>query len=375
MNDTMANGLRKQGKSELSTINVHESAFNNEQTDDFMDKNEDDFSLAHELRHFFRMMGIFGLYYTPKSWQKRSCTSNWNLFLYKMHQTYCFLIQLILWLNCIRIIVGFWVGDEASLQYKFIALKITFSIWNFQSAVNATIWYCLCATDKLPNIIDMWQTYCQSSYSSQLFGTSLPAKCVRKSIRVVLAIASCIIFMNMATPIFSMVGPIESLRNDSRFILTPFSIEDDLWVATLIPVFIFSNAAFVYPLALFVVICVIITYQYQELSKYFNASIGKDGKFSKCLIGLRRQHQYLSKIVFLMDDAFSFYLAVTVAANITLACFSLYTLLIADALTNFLAKCLMSFWVVGVCINFAILGCFAAQVNEKVKVTYYCLFN
>ncbi|XP_072013319.1 uncharacterized protein [Amphiura filiformis] len=115
MSFTMTSRTRK---SNLPTINRDGSTF---EADDFVDGG--DFSLAYELRHFFRVMGFFGLYYTPKSWQMKSGASNWNRFLYRSQQAYCFLVHAIAWLNFIRIITGFWLGDKTSLQYKFVPLK------------------------------------------------------------------------------------------------------------------------------------------------------------------------------------------------------------------------------------------------------------
>ena len=163
------------------------------------------------------------------------------------------------------------------------------------------------------------------------------------------------------------IGPLESVRNDSRFMYAPFDPKNTTWEVILFLIMIYANAAYILPVAFFVMFCLILSSQYQQFTTVFTARISKEGNFIKHLRFLRRQHQYLSKTVFLADEAFSFYLAATVAANISLACFILYTLTISKAYSSAASASIMVFWVAGVCVNFSLVGVFAARMNEKVR--------
>ena len=358
----MANKVRD--ASEISTVNMDEisipkSPQNNEKLKDV--------DLVYELRHIFRVMGVFGLYHTPKRWRIKSKQFSCSAALYKFHRVYCFLVQILQWLSVIRYIVSIWVGEESTLDSSKIVLKITLCLWCLQTAVNSTIWYCLCCSDKLPTIFDFWQKNCQSSPASREFGTSLPTSCTQTFIKVVL-VGSCFgLVANVSGPIIGAIGPLESIRNDSRFIYAPFDPENTTWQVISFLVLIYANAAYVLPVGFFVILCLILSYQFQQFSTAFASGISTDGKFTKCLRSLRRQHQYLSKTVFLADGAFSFYLAATVAACISLACFNLYTLIISRAYSGVATASFLVYWVAGVCVNFSLVGVFAARVNEKVR--------
>ena len=253
----------------------------------------EDASLRYELRHYFRVMGIFGLYFTPKKWQENSCT--WiRPFLYKIHRLYCFIVQIILWFNVIRIVVGFWIDEQQYRQQNYIFLKVTFALWNMQSAVSGSIWFWLCCTDKLPNILHMWQTYCQSSPESRYFQMVLPSKCIRAAARAVLAIALSTIMLNLSLVAFVTFGPIEHLRRDARlFAFTPFSFDVVKWIGLYAPLYVFTNAALVFPVAFFGIFCMLLIYQYKQLTSFFVRSIDQNGNFTKSILTLRRQHQYI----------------------------------------------------------------------------------
>ena len=327
----------------------------------------ENFDLAYEFRHIFRVMGVFGLYHTPKRWRMKSDQRSWKIALYKLLKIYCLLIQISQWFNVIRIGVGIWIFEEGSMDTNAVVLKVAVGIWCLQCAANSSIWYCLCCTDKLPNIFEFWQKYCQSPQESSEFGTRLPTFRTRRFMGFVLAGSVLMLLFNACTPIATTTGLMESFINETHFMYDPFSSESDIWRATHLLITIYANAAFVFPVSFFLVFCLIISYQFEEYTKSFAAEINSEGNITKCLRSLRRQHQYLSKTVFLADDAFSFYLAVTVAANISLTCFSLYTLFISNVLSSIISKIFLAFWVTIVCINFGFVGLLAARVHEKVK--------
>ena len=348
----MANKVRD--SREISVVNVDEmSATKSPQNDEKLK----DVDLVYELRHLFRVMGVFGLYHTPKRWRAKNSQSSYNKAFYKFHRFYCFLVQLLQWLTVLRYIVSFWVGDESTLDSSTIVLKTTLCIWCLQVAVNSTIWYCLCCSDKLPNVFDFWQKNCQSSPASREFGTNLRPSCTRTFIRIVLVCSCFGIITNVSGPVIGSLGPLESIRNDSRFIYAPFDPQNTTWQVISFIIMVYGNAAYVLPVGFFVILCLILSYQFEQFTTVFASAISTDGTFTKCLRSLRRQHQYLSKTVFLADGAFSFYLAATVAANISLACFNLYTLIISRAYSGVATASFLVYWVVGVCLTFLWLEC------------------
>ena len=353
---------------EISTVNMDEISVPKSPQND--NKEREDVDLVHEFRHIFRLMGVFGLYHTPKLWRIKNSRSTWNKNLYKCHQMYCFLVQILQWFGVIRFVISFWTGEKTTLDSSLVVLKVTICIWCLQSAVNSTVWYYLCCSDKLPNIFDFWQKNCQSSPASREFGTSLPASCIQTLIKIVLVCSCFGLVVNVSGPMIGTIGPLESVRNDSRFVYAPFDPQNITWQVILFVIMIYANAAYILPIAFFVMLCLILSNQFQQFTTAFAARISKEGKFIEHLRSLRRQHQYLSKTVFLADGAFSFYLAVTVAACISLACFVLYTLIISRAYSGVATASILVFWVAGVFINFSLVGVFAARVNEKVRLCF-----
>ena len=80
---------------EISTVNMDEnSVLKSPQNDD---KEREDVNLVYECRHIFRVMGMFGLYHTPKLWRIKDLVK-WNKAFYKCHKIYCFLVQILQWL-------------------------------------------------------------------------------------------------------------------------------------------------------------------------------------------------------------------------------------------------------------------------------------
>lgn len=341
----------------LSKSSEHEASLHSQ---------NDNLDLCYEFRHLFRVMGIFGLYHTPKSWRIKSDQSLWKPAVYSLQRVYCFMMQISQWFNVIRIIVGIWLVEDGIMDTSEVVLKVATGIWSLQCAINSCIWYCLCCTDKLPSIFEFWQQHCQTAQASREFGTRLPTFCTRRFMGYVLAGSIVMLLFNASTPIVTTAVITESFTNDTRFFDDPFSSESHVWnvISTLIT--IYANAAFIFPVSFFLLLCLILSYQFDEFNKSFAAGIDSEGKITKCLRSLRRQHQYLSKTVFLADDAFSFYLAATVTANISITCFSLYTLLVSNVLSSMISKIFIAFWVVIVCINFGFVGVFAARVHEKV---------
>ncbi|XP_072050935.1 uncharacterized protein [Amphiura filiformis] len=319
----------------------------------------DDVNLRREFRYIFKVMAILGLYHTPKSWRKSEMAGNLNDTLHRLHRFYCLFIQIILYLNGIRTLVGFWFVEN-----RLIAMQIVAGTYWFLGAVTSSIWYHICNTDKLPEIFSMWQTNCQSSKMSQCFGTSINIGFIRRKRTIIFGGAIAYIVLNTLSCAFAILGPIQSLRNDTYFMVAPTTEPVLAYELVAVSSFIFINGAFTLPPTVLLILCSIISQQFVLFTERFQLTITDFGKFKGCLIALRRQHQYLSKATFILDDAFSFYLAVIFGAVIIINSFVMYQLVVAKSFDNTFSLLLIVFWFLIMSIKFWLIGVIIARLHE-----------
>ena len=324
-----------------------------------VDGNED-FNLAHELRHIFRALGVFGMYCTPSAWIKAD--SRGARFRQHMQHIYCWFVQLLLWFNGIRCVAGSWYVED-----RLQAMNIVVCSWNLQSAAYCSTWYYIICTNKLPNILDLWQCICQSTEEGRVYGTSVERTCIRRMVYVILGLCIFFIIVDFAPILFIYFGPIEALRNDSTFLIEPFSNVGFGVEIALISILLFANAAYSLPTAILLLLCLIYSHQFQNVTKMFTSNITREGKFKECLARLRCQHQYLAKLVLLTDDAFSFYLAVTIVCTLFSACFGMYQLVIASDEIYIVTQIMIGFWIVIITGNFLVISGVCARLNEDVS--------
>ena len=124
------------------------------------------FRLEHELRLIFRTMGVFGIYHTPKRWLSDDKTT-WVYRLHLPHKFYCLVMSLLLWFNVLRMLY-----DIIKTPY-LNPTQLCYEAFFVECALNSTIWYYICSTDRLPDCIQFWHEYCQSSKDSKNLGISL----------------------------------------------------------------------------------------------------------------------------------------------------------------------------------------------------------
>ena len=344
----------------LSKANVDKaSSVDNDNDDD--DKNS--VNLRDVYRPIFRMMAVFGVYHTPKSWRKQDGSDGTgDSYTTILQRFYCRLIQLFLFLNSIRSTIGLWYVEQ-----RLLAMQIVVSLWLFHCTSNAFIWYRICTTDKLPALFDLWQNHCQSSPNSRVFGTSLNIGSVRRRRFVIFGTALFYTISNILFCGFARFGPIEALRNDTTFLVEPlFSEPFIIWELIAQTCTLFASVAFFIPPAFLILYCSLVTKQFSQFTEKFNHCISHESKFNGCLMSLRRQHQYLSKVVFALDDAFNFYLAVVFGAMILLACFMMYQLAVVRSFNSLLVIFLALFWLSVICMKFGFVGGLLANLNEKV---------
>lgn len=336
-----------------------------------------DLGLASELKPLFRTMSIFGLYHTPKRWQESRTSSKAKL-LYSFQKFYCVLIQIVLWLQAFRMIISLWVGDEPSLDPKWTTLEFIGGLYFLQCAINSTLWFYICCTDQLPNAVSYWEKFCHSSrLTNNMLNKSLDATWIQRRIRILLGGGIFIIINYTVTIAVCTFGPIESLKNDTLFLTAPFTTYGHAWkVPTMIVTSLFNSTAFYFPIAVFVIFCMIHSRQFKTLTDTFNSFLTEDGKMTQNLLLFRRQHQYLCKSVQQTDQVFSFYLASKTCTIFTLLCFGLFQLVIEKSLPSQLAVIILASWMTLFTVYYAIVAVFAALVHEKVRVDTlkYC-FN
>ena len=325
----------------------------------------EDFNLERELRLLHRTMAVFGMYFAPKT--PGSSRGLRDVITRYSQQLYCIVIQVLLWLNGFRLIISFWFGDELCLDPKFTPIKIMMCAWCFQCALNNSIWYHLCSTRKLHHLFRYWQERCQSSNASRMMGTCMEVSWIRRRIRLISGGCIAVTVFNSMIFVFTRFGPFEALANDTCPIVAPFPKGHYFWETTFVVIQTYASCAFMLPVGLFLIICIIINRQFEMFTERFKKCINYDGAAKLCLAMLRRQHQYLAKAVLIADNAFSFYLAVTITATLFIACFGMYQVVIAQNFESVMTLAIIVFWMVIVSMIFGIIGIFASQVYDKVS--------
>ncbi len=327
-------------------------------------KNDDfNVNLRKEFRPIFRTMAVFGLYYTPRSWHTEDANDgSGNPYAILLQRLYCHVIQILIFFNAVKSTIGLFYVEP-----RLFAMQITATVWWLLCAINCLVWYYICSTDKLPALFDLWQTHCQSSPKSRCFETALSNAFVRQRKWLFYGAAMSFIVFDTVFPIFARVGPVQELRNDTNFMVEPSFEPYLVWDIVLIVSMFWANGAFVLPPAFLLLCCSLIAKQFSQFTEKFRRCMTNESRFNGCLIALRRQHQYLSKVVLVLDDAFSFYLAVTFGAIIVLACFQTYQLVVEQGFNSFFTVFLGVFWLVIEYIQFALIGTLTAQVHKKVS--------
>ena len=213
---------------------------------------------------------------------------------------------------------------------------------------------------------------------SRMFGTSIDVGCIRRRKRLIFGTSICFIITNSLFVGFARLGPVQTLRNDTYFMVAPRPTIGPILVWDIISVIsiIIASAAFVLPPVSLLILCSIIGYQFQKFTERFAKCMKQESNFKGCLIALRRQHQYLSKTVFVIDDAFGFYLAVSLGTVIIMACFIMYQLVVAQSnLSNPITVLMLVFWLGVSSMKFALIGILTAQVHEKVQYHFLRSIN
>ncbi len=267
-----------------------------------------------------------------------------------------------LWSNGVHFLVSLFYGDD-----KFMAMKIMLAAYFFECAASASIWYHICETDKLPNILSMWHKRCQCSLQSKEFGTSIDVQYLQKNILTCCAFAVAFIASNTTFIVAGRLLPFESLHNDTTALLGLLPKESIGWLFLTSTMFTFANGAFSLPVAFIVIITSSIACQFKMLTKIFTDTMTDEGELKACLKSVRRQHQYLSKVVFLLDDALNFYLAVTIGSSVILTCFGMYQLVVAKSLISTVSITMIGFWVLLVSAKFGIIGIFTSRLHKQVR--------
>ena len=315
-------------------------------------------NLRRELKPFLRAMGVFGMYHTPKRWLEE--TPTWKTRLHYLHKCYCLAMQFLLWFNVIRTLTAIWITDNLADPLS-ISARLTTASWLLVCSISGSVWFYICCTDKLPKMVQFWQEFCQSSDDSTTLGISLDASWIRRRVQVLLCF--CIIFTacNVSIMTASIYG-----NNGSSIYYDPFRNTGlTIQVPLLILTAVVDTAAFLLPIMIFIIFCMIFDRQFKMLTKTFASCLTEKGEVNKDVILFRRQHLYLSKLLFLADDVFSFYLACSASIYLFFICFQLFQLVIAKTPLPIPASLVWG-WLLVVSVVFGLITVCAAQVHDKV---------
>ncbi len=328
--------------------------------------------LAHEMRFLFRIMGVVGLYHTPKGWRDHNSSTLSN-FLHLLHKFYCILTQLMVWFNAIRRLVGVFVGDEVTMaQTEFTALKFVISLFFTQAAINSSIFFYICSCGHLSKCINFWQMCCQTSRSddNNLTNISLSRTWFRRRMWTITAII-CLAFLvcSLATNSVDEFSSSGEVRNDTSF-YAPLSGTNSLFWKTAVDVIssVYTAPSYCFPLIILTIFGFIFLRQYELLTQSFVSTMASQGDIKQCLHSFRKRHQQLCKSVGLADKSFSFYLATLTCSSMCIICFTLFQLVIKNSTSGIHIMTPTISWMTFVTIMYASVVLLAALVHENVSI-------
>ncbi|XP_041463739.1 uncharacterized protein LOC121414740 [Lytechinus variegatus] len=280
-----------------------------------------------------------------------------------------------LWLNAIRMTYSIVLNDRYGM---FKQDQITLQVFFYIVSICNTVMFAVCAKEKyMPYFRHHWnssvtslntrRTHCSLDETTHNTKNEMYENRHENSKRYdkwaifVTITCTCVTLVNVASLGFLTFG----------FGLNPLSSSGICgpWLSEYFCGFNlifggFAIATYIFPIALYSLICYNISSQFENLSEEFDKSLNSPRRFDKKTLNcFRRRHAVICHTVEVADDVFSPLLGVIYSTNIPLIIFLLYQLFyLAD--DGFYIS-LTSFWLLSCFTNVSLLSYFSVRVHEK----------
>ncbi|XP_070540457.1 uncharacterized protein [Ptychodera flava] len=322
--------------------------------------------IEESFRPLLLIMSAFGLLFPSDGGQDDNCRKlrcRKATFL----KFYTNLVVVLVWSAFVRYVIGVVVGDIVPTH---ITTAISVGVWYFQSACNAAI--CLFhsfRSHRLLLFFHNWQTCWQDSLHNTDAELKFPRSWIKKRVCVMLFLSITFVVVATAYPAVGRYGSNEALRNETFFVTSRIlgSSADPFFIV----LHCYAAGAWVFPVVPFIIICSVLTHQFEKVTKKLESSIDHTGRMTYCLRTLRRQHQTLCRAVNEADDIFSFFILVTLSTSFVLVCFLLHQILNGSGTIALMGIV----WFGANTVNIAIICWYTASLHEKAHSPFRYLHN
>jgi hypothetical protein len=275
---------------------------------------------------------------------------------------YSFVLLIISWLNVVRSILSIWVGGA---QHVDIIFRIVFTIWHVQTALNSTILCRLCRDrGQISEFFCMWENQCTPA--AERLGLCL-VNTKKKTTLVLTIVAWMLVGTNVGGTCFIVFINIEKVSDEYAALLTgPFAPTLALKFGSFV-MMLLTSCAWVFPVALFMSICVIVQSAFTDLNKRLDQILQDAGDKMPSAIGdVRMAHLKLSNTVSRLDSGLGYLMANWYGTTLPLLCLVLYTL-VNDSLA--IANTVMFvFWFVAILSVVVVTSVTPAWVHNAVSI-------
>ncbi|XP_063955440.1 uncharacterized protein LOC129260550 [Lytechinus pictus] len=299
----------------------------------------------------------------PRSTWSRS----WRNGLSRVYHAF---VCIYLWLNAIRMTYVI----SLSVRYDQITLQVYFYV----VSICNTIMFAVCYREKgMPLFHRHWNssvTFLNTRRTQCSFDRTLNTKAENlhgnpkqytKSAVFVTITCICMTLFNVATMIFLTFGFGGLNPLSSSGVCGPWLTE--LFCGINLIFAVYATTAYIFPGALYSLICHNISLQFNNLSEEFDQALNSPHPIDKMTLNcFRRRHAVICHTVEVADDVFSPLIGVIYSTNIPLIIFLLYQLFyIADG--DLIFTGLTLFWLFSCSTTVLLLSFFTVRVHDKVK--------
>ncbi|XP_054755863.2 uncharacterized protein LOC129261859 [Lytechinus pictus] len=292
-----------------------------------------------------------------------------------LSRVYHAFVCIYLWLNAIRVTYAIVLNDRYGM---FKQDQITLQVFFYIVSLCNTVMFAVCAKEKcMPYFRHHWNSSVTSLYTRRThcsLDETTPntkneiyenrhknSKRYDKWAIFVTITCTCVTLINFVSLGFLTFGfglnPLSSSGICGPWLSEYFCGFNLLFAG-------FAIATYIFPIALYSLICYNISSQFENLSEEFDKSLNSPHRIDKKTLScFRRRHAVICHTVEVADDVFSPLIGVIYSTNIPLIIFLLYQLFyLADG--GFYIS-LTSFWILSCSTNVSLLSYFSVRVHEK----------
>ena len=264
-------------------------------------------------------------------------------------------------LNVLRLPANLAIGESADLP-----MKLTFAIWTIQCTLNRIVLFFTFSGNHLCSVLSIWNENFLSTPEELPECPKKFTKSAKKLVVFSVVTGWICLAVNAGFLLFMAMCPIKGARHIVSLVAAPLP---ESATASILGSFvcILIQFSWIFPVVYVVVLCYIVSQQFDLLKKVLQQNISKSEgslppKFEYC----RRQHVSLCKIVDELDCQLKYLYLVSFMTNIPLSCFLCYRLakIKLDTFDIFIS----CFWISCNVLNVVIPGLAAAIVHEKVSI-------